>query len=99
MDDEPGLTTLLTHAYFRDAVASCQDGWRAVVVEATRDGIPAPGFTSALAYYDGLRAERLPAALVQGLRDRFGSHTYHRVDRDGAFHTLWSEDGREVPAG
>jgi 6-phosphogluconate dehydrogenase len=98
-DDEPGLTTLLTHAYFRDAVAACQDGWRAVVVEATRDGIPAPGFTSALAYYDGLRAERLPAALIQGLRDRFGSHTYRRVDRDGAFHTLWSEDRREEPAG
>jgi 6-phosphogluconate dehydrogenase len=98
-DDEPGLTTLLTHAYFRDAVAACQDGWRAVVVEATRDGIPAPGFTSALAYYDGLRAERLPAALIQGLRDRFGSHTYRRVDRAGAFHTLWSEDRSEVPAG
>jgi 6-phosphogluconate dehydrogenase len=40
----------------------------------------------------------LPAALLQGLRDRFGSHTYRRVDRDGAFHTLWSGDRSEVPA-
>jgi 6-phosphogluconate dehydrogenase len=95
--DEPRLTTLLTHGYFRDAVAECQDGWRTVVMEAARDGIPAPGFASALAYYDGLRAERLPAALIQGLRDRFGSHTYRRVDRDGAFHTFWSEDRREEP--
>jgi 6-phosphogluconate dehydrogenase len=97
--DEPGLTTLLTHSYFRDAVAECQDGWRTVVAEAARAGIPAPGFASALAYYDGLRAERLPAALLQGLRDRFGSHTYRRVDREGAFHTSWSEDRREEPTG
>jgi 6-phosphogluconate dehydrogenase len=93
--DEPGLTTLLTHAYFRDAVAAAQDGWRQVVTDAARYGIPAPGFASALAYYDGLRAERLPAALIQGLRDFFGAHTYRRVDREGTFHTLWGEDRRE----
>ena len=55
-----------------------------------------PGFSSALAYYDTVRADRLPAALIQGLRDNFGAHTYHRVDKDGAFHTLWSGDGSEV---
>jgi 6-phosphogluconate dehydrogenase len=97
--DEPGLTTLLTHSYFRDAVADGQEGWRRVVVEAAQSGIPAPGFASALAYYDGLRAERSSAAVIQGLRDFFGSHTYHRVDRAGSFHTLWSEEGRrEVTA-
>ncbi|MGY1618292.1 NADP-dependent phosphogluconate dehydrogenase [Geodermatophilus sp. SYSU D00691] len=96
--DEPGLTTLLTHDYFRDAVAAGQDGWRLVVTDAARYGIPAPGFASALAYYDGLRAERLPASLIQGLRDFFGAHTYRRVDRDGAFHTYWGEDRREEPA-
>jgi 6-phosphogluconate dehydrogenase len=93
--DEPGLTTLLTHDYFRDAVASAQEGWRRVVTDAARYGIPAPGFASALAYYDGLRAERLPAALIQGLRDFFGAHTYRRVDREGTFHTFWGEDRRE----
>jgi len=93
--DEPGLTTLLTHDYFRDAVAAAQDGWRRVVTDAARYGIPAPGFASALAYYDGLRAERLPAALIQGLRDFFGAHTYRRVDREGTFHTYWGEDRRE----
>ncbi|MGY1725374.1 NADP-dependent phosphogluconate dehydrogenase [Geodermatophilus sp. SYSU D01062] len=97
--DEPDLTTLLTHGYFRDAVADCLEGWRTVVVEAARAGIPAPGFSTALAHYDGLRAERLPAALVQGLRDLFGAHTYRRVDRDGVFHTVWAEDPREVRTG
>jgi 6-phosphogluconate dehydrogenase len=96
--DEPGLTTLLTHEYFRDAVAAAQDGWRRVVTDAARYGIPAPGFASALAYYDGLRAERLPAALIQGLRDFFGAHTYRRVDRDGSFHTLWGEEDRREEA-
>ncbi len=62
---------------------------------AATAGVPVPGFASALAYYDTVRRERLPAALVQGLRDFFGAHTYQRVDREGVFHTLWSEDRSE----
>jgi 6-phosphogluconate dehydrogenase len=96
--DEPDLTTLMTNDYFRNAVADCQEGWRQVVAGAARHGVAAPGFASALAYYDGLRAPRSPAALIQGLRDRFGSHTYRRVDAEGSFHTMWSEDSREVSA-
>ncbi len=69
-----------------------------MVAGAAEHGIPAPGFAAALAYYDGLRAERLPAALIQGLRDFFGAHTYHRIDREGSFHTLWSGDRTEVAA-
>ncbi len=57
-----------------------------------------PAFSSSLAYYDGLRADRLPAALVQGQRDFFGAHTYGRVDKEGTFHTLWSGDRTEVQA-
>ena len=63
---------------------------------AAQAGIPSPAFSSSLSYYDGLRAERLPAALVQGQRDFFGAHTYKRVDLDGTFHTLWSGDRSEV---
>ena len=65
---------------------------------AATAGIPAPAFSSSLAYYDGLRAERLPAALIQGQRDFFGAHTYKRVDKDGTFHTLWSGDRTEIEA-
>jgi len=61
-------------------------------------GIPTPAFSSSLAYYDALRADRLPAALIQGLRDFFGAHTYRRVDREGSFHTLWGGDRTETDA-
>ncbi|WP_430781969.1 NADP-dependent phosphogluconate dehydrogenase [Actinoplanes sp. G11-F43] len=98
-DKKPDLATLLVDQYFLDAVSGAQDAWRRVVVTAAQQGIPAPGFASALAYYDGLRAERLPAALIQGQRDFFGAHTYHRVDKPGSFHTLWAAEGRpEVDA-
>jgi 6-phosphogluconate dehydrogenase len=97
--EEPGLPTLLTSGGFRKAVEEAQDSWRSVVSTAVRLGIPTPGFATALAYYDGLRAERLPAALVQGQRDYFGAHTYRRVDQEGSFHTAWATDDRpEHPA-
>ena len=94
----PQLPSLLVDEYFLDAVRGAQDAWRRVVRTAVELGIPAPGFSSALAYYDGLRAPRLPAALIQAQRDYFGAHTYRRVDREGSFHTDWSGDRRELPA-
>jgi len=99
-DADPDLPTLIADPYFRSAVESAIDGWRRVVVTATELGIPIPGFASALSYYDALRTERLPAALIQGQRDFFGAHTYGRIDADpGArFHTRWSGDRTEVQA-
>jgi 6-phosphogluconate dehydrogenase len=96
--DGKNLPSLLLDPYFTDRVADAQDSWRRVVATATSLGIPVPGFSSALAYYDALRRDRLPAALIQGLRDLFGAHTYQRVDTDGTFHTLWSGDRSEVTA-
>ncbi|MER7547569.1 NADP-dependent phosphogluconate dehydrogenase [Spirillospora sp. NPDC127506] len=93
---DPQTPTLLTDAHFAEAVGDAQDAWREVVATAARLGIPAPGFSTALAYYDSLRADRLPAALTQGQRDYFGAHTYRRVDRKGSFHTLWAGDQTEV---
>ena len=93
-DADRNLPSLLVDDHFTDALRDGQDAWRRVVAAAAQLGIPVPGFATALAYYDGLRAERLPAALIQGLRDFFGAHTYRRVDRDGTFHTLWAEEGR-----
>jgi 6-phosphogluconate dehydrogenase len=76
-------------------VGSSLAAWRRVVSGAAQNGIPTPAFSSSLAYYDGIRAERLPAALIQAQRDFFGAHTYHRVDRDGIYHTEWSGDRSE----
>jgi len=97
-DRDPDLPTLLVAPYFVDAVSAGVDSWRRVVADAAAAGVPVPAFASSLAYYDGLRRDGLPAALIQGLRDNFGAHTYRRVDRDGTFHTLWAGDGSEVPA-
>jgi 6-phosphogluconate dehydrogenase len=87
---------LVVAPYFRDAVAGTQDSWRRTVAIAAQAGIPTPAFSSSLAYYDGLRAKRLPAALIQGQRDFFGAHTYQRTDKPGVFHTLWSGDRSEI---
>jgi 6-phosphogluconate dehydrogenase len=90
--------SLLVNPYFADAVANGIESWRRVLTMAIHGGVPTPTFSSSLAYLDALRRPRLPAALIQGLRDNFGAHTYQRVDREGTFHTTWSEDGREVDA-
>jgi 6-phosphogluconate dehydrogenase len=95
---DPQLPLLLADPYFTDAVTAGLPAWRRVVAQAAQAGIPAPAFASSLAYYDGLRAERSSAALIQGQRDLFGAHTYRRVDRPGSFHTLWSGDRTEVEA-
>ena len=92
------LPSLLVAPYFAKAIADGVDSWRRVVADAARAGLPVPAFGSSLSYYDGLRRDRLPAALIQGLRDNFGAHTYHRVDAGGTFHTLWAADRSEIPA-
>ncbi|GIG54672.1 NADP-dependent phosphogluconate dehydrogenase [Demequina activiva] len=95
---DASLPSLLVDPYFVDAVANGVSSWRRVVAQSALTGVPAPAFSSSLAYYDSLRAERLPAALIQGQRDFFGAHTYKRIDGEGTFHTLWSGDRSEVEA-
>jgi 6-phosphogluconate dehydrogenase len=90
----PGLDNLLLDPYFRDAVVGAQSNWRHVVMTAAELGIPVPGFSTALAYYDGYRRARLPANLLQAQRDYFGAHTYERIDKPGVFHTDWLRERR-----
>jgi len=87
--EKPGLENLLLDPYFKRIVMGSQMNWREVVAEAAKSGIPVPGFSSALSYYDSYRTARLPANLLQAQRDYFGAHTYERVDRPGTFHTKW----------
>jgi len=93
---DANLALLLADEYFTGAVGNGVAAWRRVVSQAALNGVPTPAFSSSLAYYDGVRAERLPAALIQAQRDFFGAHTYRRVDGDGTFHTEWTGDRTET---
>jgi 6-phosphogluconate dehydrogenase len=97
-DKDPDLENLLLDSYFKDQVGNAQEAWRRVVAEAVRSGIPVPALSSAMAFYDGYRAERLPANLIQAQRDYFGAHTYERVDqpRGKFFHTKWTGQGGDI---
>ncbi|HAT1138122.1 TPA: NADP-dependent phosphogluconate dehydrogenase [Corynebacterium striatum] len=91
-DTNPQLPALILDPYFKGELSELIAPWRRVVVTATQLGLPVPVFASSLSYYDSLRAERLPAALIQGQRDFFGAHTFKRVDKEGTFHIEWSAD-------
>lgn len=84
------LANLLLDPYFADIAAQYQAALREVVAGAVQAGVPVPTFSSAVAYFDGYRAERLPANLVQAQRDFFGAHTFERIDKPGSFHADWS---------
>ncbi|MGO4527794.1 NADP-dependent phosphogluconate dehydrogenase [Paenibacillus sp. 2TAF8] len=90
-DKDAALKNLLLDPYFQNIVESYQDAWREVVAAAVKQGIPVPGFSSALSYYDSYRTERLPANLLQAQRDYFGAHTFQRVDKEGSFHFQWMD--------
>ncbi|MGE6752154.1 NADP-dependent phosphogluconate dehydrogenase [Rossellomorea sp. NPDC071047] len=88
-DRESKLSNLLLDPYFKEIVESYQYALREVISVAVQNGVPVPGFSAALSYYDSYRTETLPANLIQAQRDYFGAHTYERVDKEGTFHTEW----------
>jgi len=97
-DLDPKLANLLLAPHFRQVVAEAQSSWRQVVKTAVDWGLPIPGISSALNYYDGYRCGRLPANLLQAQRDYFGAHTYERIDkpRGEFFHTNWTGHGGDT---
>ncbi|MFA7256530.1 MAG: decarboxylating NADP(+)-dependent phosphogluconate dehydrogenase [Kiritimatiellales bacterium] len=99
-DTDPDLVNLLLAPFFTDAVENAQAAWRRVIVKSVELGIPMPTIGAALAYYDGYRAARLPANLLQAQRDYFGAHTYERLDkpRGEFFHTNWTGRGGDTAA-
>jgi 6-phosphogluconate dehydrogenase len=99
-DRRPDLANLLLDPFFKKAVLKAQASWRRVVTSAVDLGIPLPAISAALAYFDGYRAARLPANLLQAQRDYFGAHTYERVDRprEQMFHTNWTGRGGDTTA-
>lgn len=94
-DRNADLANLLVDPYFAGELDRAQAGWRRAVAGGVTNGIPLPAMTSALAYFDGYRSDRLPANLLQAQRDYFGAHTYERMDRPRGqfFHTNWTGRG------
>jgi 6-phosphogluconate dehydrogenase len=100
-DKNSKLSNLMLDPFFKKAIQKGQRAWRNVVAIAAKKGIPVPAFSTALAFYDGYRNERLPANLLQAQRDYFGAHTYERIDRARGefFHTNWTGHGGDVSSG
>ena len=100
-EEADDLPSLLVAPFFADALREAEPGWRRTVQRAVASGIPVPAYSSALAFYDSYRSARLPANLIQALRDYFGAHTYERVDRPRGewFHTDWTGAGGDVTSG
>ncbi|MGG3940539.1 NADP-dependent phosphogluconate dehydrogenase [Peribacillus psychrosaccharolyticus] len=90
-DRDANLNNLLLDPYFKNIAEGYQGALREVVSSAVLNGIPVPGLSAALSYFDSYRTETLPANLIQAQRDYFGAHTYQRVDKEGTFHTEWME--------
>ncbi|WP_447299495.1 NADP-dependent phosphogluconate dehydrogenase [Enterococcus faecium] len=88
-DKNPEIENLLLDDYFVEITKKYQQSVRDVVALAVQAGVPVPTFSSAIAYFDSYRAERLPANIIQAQRDYFGAHTYERVDKEGIFHYSW----------
>lgn len=97
-DKSSSLESLLFDPFFKEAILSCERGWRHAVATACLHGIPIPCFSTALAFFDGYRSKHLPANLLQAQRDYFGAHTYERLDkpRGEFFHTNWTGKGGDV---
>lgn len=90
-DNNSGLQNLLLDPYFKGIVTEYQDALREVVATGVKMAYQ-PGFSASISYYDSYRSEDLPANLIQAQRDYFGAHTYERKDKDGIFHTQWTEE-------
>jgi 6-phosphogluconate dehydrogenase len=90
----PKLPNLLVDEEFKSAVETRQGALREVVKAAVDAGIPCGALSASLSYFDAYRSARVPANLIQGLRDYFGAHTYERVDKPRGqwFHVEWMEE-------
>ncbi len=100
-EKKPDLQNLLYDEFFKNAIIRSLEGWRKTAVLAIEHGVPAPCLNAAISWFDAMASERLPANLLQALRDYFGAHTYERTDkpRGTYFHTNWTGTGGDAKAG
>jgi 6-phosphogluconate dehydrogenase len=88
-DGDSDLPNLMVDPVVTNSLNRLQGGWRLVTLTARTYGLPCPAISASLDYFDSYRQPRLPANLIQALRDYFGAHTYQRTDKPGTFHTDW----------
>ncbi len=88
-NEDKKLPNLLLSPSFITKVQETVNSARTLVAFAAKNGIPAPGLSNSLTYFDAYTSSRLPLNLIQAQRDHFGSHTYERIDKEGIFHTEW----------
>ena len=91
-EKDTDIENLLLDDYFKEITKRYQQSVRDVVALAVQAGVPVPTFSSAIAYFDSYRSDRLPANLIQAQRDYFGAHTYERTDKEGIYHYSWYEE-------
>ena len=94
-ENDANLNNLMLDSYFKNILSCYGTDWRRVVSTAVNLGIPVPGFSSALMYYDSYRSAKLPANLLQAQRDYFGAHSFERVDKEGTFHHEWVAESKK----
>lgn len=85
--EDPKLPNLILDSRFAETLNRSREAWHRIVGEFSESRVPSLCLSSALAYFEAFRSERLPANLIQAQRDYFGAHTYQRTDKDGVFHT------------
>ncbi|MBA3334737.1 MAG: NADP-dependent phosphogluconate dehydrogenase [Acidobacteria bacterium] len=84
--DNPQLPNLILDDKFAEILNENREDWRTINEKLMDSRIPSLCLSSALAYFDAFRSERLPANLIQAQRDFFGAHTFQRIDKEGSFH-------------
>ncbi|MBA3694510.1 MAG: NADP-dependent phosphogluconate dehydrogenase, partial [Acidobacteria bacterium] len=84
--ENPQLPNLILDDKFAELLNDNREDWRSINEKLMDSRIPSLCLSSALAYFDAFRSERLPANLIQAQRDFFGAHTYQRIDKEGSFH-------------
>ncbi len=93
------LLNLMHDEYFSNQLKSFQKGFRETVMLSAKYGVPVPSVMSALSYYDTMRAEVLPANLIQSQLNYMKRDTVKRYDVQGDFDVQWVLEKKDPPKG
>ena len=93
---DKNIPSLLLDPVIAADLNNCTAGWRRAVVVAIGYGVSTPALSASLNYFDSYRRESLPANMTQAQRDFFGGHTFERTDKEGVFHTAWTDAHKSI---